>query len=196
MRRRERSPGAGRTPGRSLQGLRAAGSVAGALGVAGALLPLASEFRVSRSQRPLTGRWRDIPVEPRGATLLGISFRPRQAEAFGLDPREALRTLLTHPFGIVRLGAYWDRMEPEPGSFDPGELDWQIDAAERAGKRVIICVGPVKTFGYPEYFVPDHRLAGPLPEGALIEPEAHRPLLSAGIAFATRVVERYSGRES
>jgi hypothetical protein len=195
MRRRERSPGAGQAPGRSIRsirGLRAAGAVGGA----GALLPLASEFRVSRSQRPLTGRWRDIPVEPRGATLLGISFRPRQAEAFGLDPREALRTLLTHPFGIVRLGAYWDRMEPEPGSFDPGELDWQVDAAERAGKRVIICVGPVKTFGYPEYFVPDHRLAGPLPEGALIEPEAHRPLLSAGIAFATRVVERYSGRES
>ena len=162
-----------------------------ALGMAGALVPLVSEFRIARSQHRPTGQWHRIPIESRGPALLGISFRPRQAEAFGLDPRESLLALLALPFELVRLGAYWNRIEPEPGRFDPAELDWQLDAAERAGKKVIICLGPIKSFGYPEYFVPDHQLAEPLPEGSLIEPATHPALLSAGIAFARRLVERY-----
>ena len=162
--------------------------------LAGALLPLASEFRVARSRRRHSGRWRQVPVEHRSPALLGISFRPRQAEAFGLDPRESLGTLLDYPFEVLRLGAYWDRIEPAPGRFDPGELDWQIEAAERAGKQVIVCLGPVKTFGYPEYFVPGHQLDEPLPEGSLIEPATHPALLTAGIAHVRRLVDRYRDR--
>ena len=165
-----------------------------ALGAAGALLPLVSEFRIARSQQRHTERWRHVPVESGGQALLGISFRPRQAEAFGLDPRESLDTLLSYPFEVVRLSAYWNRIEPGPGRFDTSELDWQVDAAERAGKQVIVCLGPVKSFGYPEYFVPDHRLAGPLPEGSLIEPVTHPTLLAAGIAHARQLVERYKAR--
>lgn len=133
-----------------------------------------------------------MTVEPAGQTLLGISFRPRQAEAFGLDPRESLDALLGYPFAVVRLSAYWNRIEPEAGLCDTTELDWQLAAAERAGKKIIVCLGPVKSFGYPEYFVPDHRLAAPLPEGSLITPATHPGLLSAGIAHATRLVKRYS----
>jgi hypothetical protein len=167
-----------------------------ALGAAAALAPLAPELRVRRSQQPLTDRWSQVPVEPRQGALLGLSFRPRQAETFGLDPREALRTLLPYPFQVIRLGAYWNRMEPAPGRFDPFELDWQVDAAEEAGKQVIICLGPVKTFGYPEFFVPEHRLPKPLPEGALIRPDGHGPLLRAGTEFIARVIERYRSRRS
>ena len=39
-------------------------------------------------------------------------------------------------------------------------------------------------------------LAGPLREGILIEPAAHRSLLEAGCEFATRLVERYRGRKA
>ena len=168
--------------------------VSGVAAAAGALAPAAAEVRIRRSQRPLTSRWQRLPVADRGRTVLGISFRPRQAEDMGLAPRAALAELLSYPFGMVRLGAYWDRMEPRPGAFDPGELDWQVEAAEQAGKQVIICLGPVKTFGYPEFFVPGHHLPAPLPEGSLIEPHTHSRLLAAGTAFATRVVERYAGR--
>jgi len=157
----------------------------------GTLLPLISELRIARSQQRHTERWRHVPVEPSGQALLGISFRPRQAEAFGLDPRDSLNALLSYPFEVVRLSAYWDKIEPKPGRCDTSELDWQLDAAERAGKKAIVCLGPVKSFGYPEYFVPDHQLAAPLPEGALIKPTTHPALLAAGIAHATRLVERY-----
>jgi hypothetical protein len=150
--------------------------------------------RLRRSARPLTDRWRDVPVEPRGSTDLGISFRPLQAEALRLDPREALARLLAHPFPVVRLGAYWNRMEPEPGSFRADDLDWQVEACERAGRRIVLCVGPVKTFGYPEFYVPAHHLPRPFREGALVQPDDHGPLLAAATAFATRVVERYRDR--
>jgi hypothetical protein len=162
---------------------------------AAALLPPPlSELRLKRAARPLTGRWSQVPVEPRGTAQLGISFRPLQAAALGLDPDAALRTLLAYPFQLIRLSAYWNRLEPEPGSFRPDELDRQLEAAEQAGKRVIMCVGPVKAFGYPEFFVPPHHLDGPLREGALVRPDEHRRLLDAGTAFITRVVQRYRER--
>ena len=144
----------------------------------------------------MTEGWRDTPIEPRGETKLGISFRPRQAEAFGLDPVPLLRSLLAYPFQLIRLGAYWNRMMPEPGRFEPGDLDWQVEAAERSGKQIILCVGAVKTFGYPEFFVPGHLLAEPLQEGRLVRASEHESLLESATAFVTRIVERFRDRRS
>jgi hypothetical protein len=175
------------------QMLRRAGLAAGA---AAAVMPFASEFRVARPKQPLSRRWRDMPVEPAGEAPLGISFRPLQAEALGLDAHAVLDELLAYPFPVIRLAAYWDRMEPAPGEFDPSWLDWQVDAAERAGKRIVICTGPVKAFGYPEFFVPAHRLPASLPEGRLVTPQTHQPLLEAGIEFLTRVIGRYAERDA
>ncbi|MDX6395316.1 MAG: hypothetical protein QOJ73_6379 [Streptosporangiaceae bacterium] len=172
------------------------GTKTAATAAAALLLPVLTELRLKRAARPLTDRWREAPVEPRGAAQIGISFRPLQAAALGLDPEAALRALLAYPFQLIRLGAYWNRLEPEPGRFQPEELDRQLDAAERAGKQVIMCVGPVKAFGYPEFFVPPHHLDRPLREGALVRPDEHRRLLEAGTAFVTRVVERYRDRDA
>ena len=108
-----------------------------ALAAAGAIaVPLAMETRIARSRQPLTRAWKDVPLAPRGATLLGISFRPFQVEAFGLDRRATLERLLAYPFQLIRLGAYWSRIEPQGGEFDTSEFDWAIEAAERAGRRL------------------------------------------------------------
>ena len=109
-------------------------------------IPFLSEVRLKRARQPLTDRWQRLPIEPRGPALLGISFRPPQVDALGLDMRTTLQALLGYPFQLIRLGAYWNRIEPEPGVFNTDELDWQIDAAERAGKQIILCLGPLKTF--------------------------------------------------
>lgn len=167
-----------------------------ALGAGLLVLPLALEFRLKRATQPLTNAWQRIPVEPRGPTLLGISFRTPQVAAFGLDQRDTLQTLLCYPFQIIRLGAYWNRIESEPGSFSYDELDWQIDAAEHAGKQIILCIGPLKTFGYPEFFVPSHHLKKPFQEGTLILPAAYPELLQRATEFITRTVERYQHRKS
>ncbi len=140
--------------------------------------------------------WRRVAVRPRGSVQLGISFRPRQVEAFGLDGPATLDSLLEYPFELLRLGAYWDRIESTAGAFDTQELDWQLAAAERARKKVILSIGPIKNFGYPEYYVPKHQLERPLREGALVRSEDQASLLSAAKRFITRVVTKYRDRAS
>ncbi|QBD74586.1 hypothetical protein EPA93_00685 [Ktedonosporobacter rubrisoli] len=159
-------------------------------------LPFSQELHIQRPAQPLTDAWRHLPIEPRRATLLGISFRPPHIETLGLDSRSTLQTLLDYPFQLIRLGAYWKRIEPEPGVFHLDELDWQIAAAERAGKQIILCIGPLKTFSYPEFFVPAHHLKHPFPEHTLIKPSAYPALLEAASAFIARIVERYKQRAS
>ena len=154
------------------------------------------EFKFKAAAQPLTGAWQHLPVAPRQGALLGISFRPLQAAAFGLEERASLRALLAYPFQLIRLAAYWDRIEPEPGAFQTDALDWQIEAAEQAGKQIILCVGPLKTFGYPEFFVPAHQLRQPFPEHTLIQPSAYPALLEAATGFINRLVERYRGHAS
>lgn len=152
------------------------------------------EFSLKRPVQPLTNAWQNTPIEPRGSTLLGVTFRPPQVLALGLDMHATLQTLLTYPFQLIRLGAYWNQIEPKPGTFLPDELDWQIDAAEQAGVQVILCVGPLKTFSYPEFYVPPHHLRQPFPEHIRIKPSAYVSLVSAATAFLTRLVERYKDR--
>jgi hypothetical protein len=154
------------------------------------------ELRVARPERALTGRWQRVPVAPRGEVMLGFSFRPLQASALGLDPAETLKTLLDYPVQLVRLAAYWNEIEPRPGAFETAALDRQIDAAQRAGKRIIVCTGAVKAFGYPEFFVPGHHLSQPLREGSLVRPQDRADLLDAATGFLTRLVTRYAGHES
>jgi hypothetical protein len=156
----------------------------------------ALEFHLTHAVQPLTDMWRRLPIEPRRSTMLGISFRPLQADAFGLDGRGTLQALLAYPFQIIRLGAYWNRIEPEPGAFRAAELDWQIEAAEKAGKQIILCIGPLKTFGYPEFFAPAHQLKNSFPEHRLIKPSAYPSLLDAATEFLSRLVERYKQRKS
>src|SRR5947207_3478196 len=107
-----------------------------ALGVGAAsslALPIALEVRLKQATQPLTDAWQHLPIEPRRSTLLGISFRSPQVDALGLDARTTLQTLLTYPFQLILLGAYWNRMKPEPGKFSPAELDWQIDTTVPPG---------------------------------------------------------------
>ncbi|GAB3930171.1 hypothetical protein GCM10029976_031310 [Kribbella albertanoniae] len=163
---------------------------------AGIGLVLVTELRLGPAGRPLTERWRSQRVEPSKGTQLGLSFRPRQCEDLSLDPQETLRALLPYPFDILRLAAYWDRITPTPGVLDHSELDWQLDEAERAGKKVIVNLGAVKSFGYPEYFVPAHVLTRPLPEGTLITPATHPHLLKAACQHLTELVRRYRGHRS
>jgi hypothetical protein len=178
----------------SRKALRAIALGAGAVGVFA--LPLAAELRLKRATQPLTDAWQRLLVEPCGSTLLGISFRPPQIDALGLDAQTTLQRLLTYPFQLIRLGAYWNRIEPEPGAFYTDEIDRQVDAAEQAGKQIILCIGPLKTFSYPEFFVPAHHLSQPFPEHTLIKPSAYPSLLAAATTFIDRLIERYKDRQS
>jgi hypothetical protein len=123
--------------------------------------------------------------------LIGLSFRPPQVDALGLELQPSLQRLAEYPFQLLRLGAYWRRMERAPNQFVPDELDWQLQTAEAAGKRVILCVGAVKCFGYPEFFVPPWRLPRQIREGVVVHADDHAWLLEPALEFVARIVERY-----
>jgi len=161
-----------------------------------ALLPLGAEFRIEQGNQPLTDDWSRIPVKPRGSAFLGISFRPHSTQAFGLEVRPTLNTLLEYPIQMVRLGAYWNNIAPQEHVFDTNELDWEIDAVERAGAKIILCVGALKTFGFPEYFIPQRYIRKPFADGTLFTPTTHPELLDAATTFISRIVDRYKGRQS
>jgi Beta-galactosidase len=180
---------------RSSRGLDAgvAAAAAATTMAAAAVLPFALELRLASPSKPLDDAWRRLAVEPRGSTAVGISFRPLQAEALGLQPMPTLERLLRYPYPLVRLAAYWDRIEPRPGVLDTDALDRMLEAAERAGKQVVLGLGAVKNFGYPEFFVPSHRLLAPLPEGSLVSGRSHPDLLAAVEELLHRLVDRYRG---
>jgi hypothetical protein len=170
----------------------AAAATAGTIAAA-AVLPLALELRLAPPTRPIDDAWRQVTVGPRGSTALGISFRPLQAEALGLEPMPTLERLLGYPFPLLRLAAYWNHVEPSPGALVTDELDRMLEAADRAGKQVVLGLGAVKNFGYPEFFVPSHRLPAPLPEGSLVTERSHPDLLAAAEELLRRLVDRYRG---
>ena len=161
-----------------------------------AATPLLIETRIARSRRQPDDSWKRVPVARRGQTLLGISFRPLQTEAFGLERRATLNELVQMPFEMIRLAAYWNRIESSAGDFDTSELDWQLAAAERAGKQVVLSVGAVKNFGYPEFFVPDRYKDHKLAQGSLVTPLSHGGMLDAASRFIRHVVSRYRDRNA
>jgi hypothetical protein len=150
-------------------------------------------LRLRRSTQKPTRRWESAAIAPCSGTKLGFSFRVPQAEEMGLDQRVALNDLLRLDFDVVRLAALWDRLEPRPGQFDWSPLDWQVEAAAKAGLEVIFAVGPIKNFGYPEFYVPRHRLPEPLPDGRLITVESHPDLSAAAATFLESLIQRYRG---
>jgi hypothetical protein len=149
------------------------------------------EIKLKQAEQPISDAWQQLAVAPRHSTLLGISFRPLQAKAFNLDIYQTLDELLAYPFQVIRLGAYWKQIEPAQGVFQAGDLDRQIEAAEKAGKQIILCTGPIKTFGYPEFFVPKQYLHQAFPEGKRIHPNAFAALMEAATAHLIHLVERY-----
>lgn len=93
-------------------------------------------------------------LRPPTGTAWGVTFAIRQARYLGLDWKETYRALLDDlAVRTIRIGAYWDEIEPAPGKFTWDDLDWQLREAERVGARVTLVVGR-RLPHWPECHVP------------------------------------------
>ncbi|HSX44639.1 MAG TPA: beta-galactosidase [Candidatus Saccharimonadales bacterium] len=111
---------------------------------------------------------------------LGVTFIPRYAAFFGLDPKQTMQAIIDE-LGVrrFRLVSYWDDIEKTPGTYDFSQLDWQFTKAEAAGAKVDLAVG-LRQPRWPECH---------MPTWAASEPESvWYPQLRS---FMTAVVERY-----
>lgn len=120
----------------------------------------------------------DLPLEQylsyyhekfKGVTI-GCSFDPdlvaqmyeRENHERNLSVEKVLHVLkvLIHDFGIteIRLGIKWNRVVNEKGNFDFSYYHPYLDYCLTNNINVCLNIGPIKTFGWPEEFVPQHIL--------------------------------------
>ena len=119
---------------------------------------------------------KDVPEK----ITYGMSFNVMYARELGLDWQETYDAILGE-LGVrhLRLAAHWPMIEPENGTYNFSEMDYQIKAAEAVGAEVILAVGR-RLPRWPECHVP---------EWVKTLPEAERD--AKQIDYMTAVVERY-----
>ncbi|PIQ81887.1 MAG: hypothetical protein COV76_06435 [Candidatus Omnitrophica bacterium CG11_big_fil_rev_8_21_14_0_20_64_10] len=127
---------------------------------------------------------------PSAARLrIGTTFSSKQCLYLGIPWKETYLKVLSLEPDILRLGAYWDQIEEEPGEYRFEELDWQIAHARRRKVPVLLTVG-MKAPRWPEYHLPPWvRERIHVPRGQDISQDAF--LRGRTLAFIRAVVERY-----
>ncbi|MBI4498850.1 MAG: beta-galactosidase [Chloroflexi bacterium] len=134
-----------------------------------------------------------MQVTPTEPPNVGLTFSKRQAEYLGLPWRETFQMALNLSPQLVRLGAYWDEIESQPGHYDFSTLDWQLDQAAAQDRQVMLTVG-MKAPRWPEYYLPTWLMSRlTLPQGAQVSDSAR--LRTHALAFVRTVVQRYRSHE-
>lgn len=85
--------------------------------------------------------------------LWGTTFSHKKATALKLDPFPAFKEILNLNFDYVRLGCYWDEIEPEPGGYNLSIIQRYLDYCEQSQQKVILTVGR-KAPHWPEFYLP------------------------------------------
>lgn len=86
--------------------------------------------------------------------VIGASFSADYARQLGEDPRQTYQALLDQlHLRHLRLMSYWNDIEPSPGQYDFGELDWQMQQAASHGAGVSLAIGQRQP-RWPECHIP------------------------------------------
>ena len=89
------------------------------------------------------------------SVVLGGTFRPESFDSFA-QAEEALEILETWGLKAVRIGIRWSRVQTHPhGKLRLGEYFRVLDKALELGFEVTLNVGPIKSAGWPEQFIPE-----------------------------------------
>jgi len=114
----------------------------------------------------------------------GVVFSQKHAELLGLDWKENYLAILDD-LGVknLKLIAYWDLIEKQPGVYDFSDLDWQINEAKKRGVKILLVFGR-RVPRWPECFIP---------KWALYPKDIHKKEL---LKFIKVLVERYKNNDA
>ncbi|MDO8515802.1 MAG: DMT family transporter, partial [bacterium] len=103
----------------------------------------------------IQGYYASQPVPAPETISWGVTYSPLMSRHLGLDWKETYNAVAfdLHP-AFIRIGTYWDTSEPQPGTFNFDDVDFQIQTAERANIPIIMVVGQ-KAPRWPECHTPE-----------------------------------------
>ena len=86
--------------------------------------------------------------------MIGINFSPWYCEQLELDPWDTFINLLNNlnP-DIVRLSAYWNRIQPAENIYEFDELEKYIAELNKRNIKIVLTVG-INAQRWPEFFIP------------------------------------------
>jgi hypothetical protein len=84
----------------------------------------------------------------------GATFSHRHLQYLELDQNQAAKQYLKLGFNWVRLGCYWDEIEPQQKKYDFSKMEKLLSFFEKNGINVLLTVG-MKAPRWPEYYLPD-----------------------------------------
>ncbi|HBL14619.1 MAG TPA: hypothetical protein DD379_25165 [Cyanobacteria bacterium UBA11162] len=131
-----------------------------------------------------------------GKKLFGTTFSHREFKYRGLDWRKCLYYMRSLPveFNFLRVGAYWNEIQPQKeDEYSWEDLDQVIDAIETEDRYDILLSVGMKAPRYPEYYIPKWALPTPPDENAEIS--KNQQLRERTIEFIKAVVNRYKDRD-
>ncbi|MDP3723986.1 MAG: beta-galactosidase [Candidatus Omnitrophota bacterium] len=124
---------------------------------------------------------------------IGTTFSAKQSAYLRLDWKETYHATLGLGFDLIRLGAYWDELEPREDAYHFDDLDWALREAKAKGVPIILTIG-MKAPRWPEYFIPPWVLRQlRLRRGREVSQEAY--LRERTLRFLQAVVSRYRDEE-
>ena len=132
-----------------------------------------------------------------GKKLFGTTFSHREFKYRGLDWRKCLYYMRSLPveFNFLRVGAYWNEIQPQKeDEYSWEDLDQVIDAIETEDRYDILLSVGMKAPRYPEYYIPKWALPTPPPEKDA-EISKNQQLRERTIEFIKAVVNRYKDRD-
>ena len=124
---------------------------------------------------------------------IGTTFSQVQCEYLELDWQDTYIKTLNMGFPIIRLGAYWSRIEQEKDVYDFSELDWQIKKAKDKNTKVLLTVG-MKAPRWPEYFIPSW-IENDLVIKSVTAISDKPYLRERTLIFIRKIIERYSNEK-
>jgi len=115
----------------------------------------------------------------------GVNFSHKHAQNLGLDWQKAYLALIDD-LGVknIKLGVYWDLIEPKKGEYNFSDLDWQVKTAEDKGIKLLPVIG-MKAPRWPECHIPQWA-------ADLNKEEQQREVLG----MIKEIIQRYKGSSS
>jgi Beta-galactosidase len=89
-----------------------------------------------------------------GNVKIGTTYSYREIEYLKLDKDKSLETLFNLKFDYIRLGLYWNDIQPQKGEFDFTKIEQILSKFQEHNQNVVLSIG-LKAPRWPEFYFPN-----------------------------------------